>query len=403
MQVKAMEYFEDCTDSIENADNAKSCCMYLQSQFEEYWSCNCGNLSSRMQDIDSVAGAPTSIDAAAQAAEQLKVKQFVVERIKSCQVNAQQIKNKIAGLFAHCLKQRRGYEDYWPTSSDCDCENFREVGHGNTALSSNDLRDLEEGINYCRKTAEGGKYRTEEANRTVKLSDSPVSNVGDLAEVCDGQSDPYNCCSAKKTFFKSFWPDPGYECSCMRITSSLGRARFAGKNAEGSDVIKLLRNKAQEEVINCIRTAEQNATKECIGRCEHYVNSSTIGCPNSNKPDCSRICVLDDEGILENFLELSGKDLEIYKAIESNITDQRQDCVSESKKKFISAYKKRCMGIINKLQEEKKQTLLCGPNATKENTRCEEYCRDKAENKYGEEPRGDQIATEIYHTDNEPQ
>ncbi len=119
------------------------------------------------------------------------------------------------------------------------------------------------------------------------------------------------------------------------------------------------------------RTTEQaNAKKEaCKSVCGAYLKQTQRGCPDSTSHnDCESLCEnqgLDDSNNFynQNFLQ----------QIESQ---KGNSCVTEIKNKFVDDFQRKCDSKINDIKDD--ATLICHPDGRKEDTGCEEWCNDKA-------------------------
>ena len=285
--------------------------------------------------------------------------------------------------MAQCKEQEHEYGHFWPTGSLCNCS---------TSVPENTL---------SRCVAEAQANRDEDAKMRAADYDAASTN-----SPCGGNQDPGSCCQNKEEYFKALWPHSAGNGSCdcdemqMRLRSSGGQNR--------GDLV----SETNTQVNKCIAKAEEDAKRACVSACENYANMSTHGCQNHRTSShCASDCL--DKGMLESLIneglsaDPSGgfeilQKKKFYTIMENAFpSGARNNCITETKQKFLRVYKEKCLEVIEKLQAERKRqnkvaVLLHGNAATEQNPLIEEYCDKKAEDKYGREPTRAQIADGVF-------
>ena len=298
----------------------------------------------------------------------------------------EQCKNKVGNaleLVEDCENRKKGLENVW----DCNCQDVPSMYYGSVDVGGGIQYASQEVVGYlqsCQARAEGKAESTER-----------VAEVNMAA--CDSEnSDVIKCCNTKQEFYGSyFWPS-GSECHCGAMGQTLARARLGGNS---------VLNNTQKKVIACIQEADQKAKGECTLKSRDYIENTTGGCQDVQRSSANyatSVCKDNNSGVLEKFIESAPyPTFDFSQAVENYLSSSsvgaRDNCIKESRKNFISAYKLRCLGIIENFQDGKKQTILCDKSATKKNTMCDQYCQGEAEDKYGTStPSSDEIAGAIY-------
>ena len=349
-------------------------CIAVSKRYAGYWSnCPCYKLNSREALTECVSEAQERLNsecvkrrdqkfAGAWPRDSICMMCSGIEltQLESCTQDATQNNMVNVEFQADCLERANSYGDAWPKGQLCNCEEI----------------DSSETFNRCEEEAKGNARR--------------VANVEqvNIAAACGDENSARSCCEKKKEFFKSFWPsDTICECSLMMRG---GRPPSAGKI-----------NVVKQNVIACIEEADQKATTECASNSQEYIKYTTNGC-RVKKPGANygrSICVQKDSEVLKKFIKSApAPTFDFYLAIENYLSSAgtRDNCIEESREKFISAYQSKCLGYIKELQEGKRQTLICD-EGTKENPMCDQYCEDKAKEVYGDKkPSSDEIASSYF-------
>ena len=195
---------------------------------------------------------------------------------------------------------------------------------------------------------------------------------------CNNFADLTNCCNNHRESLENFWPNEDRSCrdSCESITN------LANSN-QGPDMGS---NGALSIVNGCIQKAGEK--QQCMKECEPYVTGTTEGCTNSRnamKEQCQTVCENNTavkQAWVDRDIGGTGEDFTYYYEIEKVL--DRSDCLEEAKRKFVESYTKQCVKKIQEIQGRKKgnTTLLCEKGATKEEPKCTEYCKKRAESGY---------------------
>ena len=187
--------------------------------------------------------------------------------------------------------------------------------------------------------------------------------------VAGSTDEAYECMQYQK-FYQNAWP-----CDCNQITS-------------------------EKDLNSCVQAAKQSESEQLQKNCKSdyclpYVLTTTTGCPDTVQ--AKRVC----PAICHNISDYMNREEEEVKfqAIESELPNRAQ-CIQESKTRVLNAYRENCVSTLTEIEQGKGESvkLLCGGNATRDNSQCDQYCIEKAEKFYGPDLDSQYIVNRFFQT-----